>query len=244
MKKIIAILLVLLVAITLFSCNEENNDSGNDVEEETTVVIPTVSFNTNGGSEVASYQTNVVSSAPSTQKENHVFDGWYLDSAFASPVAFPLEIESDTVLHAKWLKVYDKYNYEGFESVKGEIAKTDFEYIIINPKDFDISRLSTLGYNVEISVTYDVFYEKDYNVFMDLGYLGAPEYETYIKIGDEKVRSYSNVEATQETKTNNITYTVPASDIINYDIMFHYSTDNIQNIVYVGNVVVEYNFTK
>ena len=40
--------------------------------------------------------------------------------------------------------------------------------------------LAALGYNVKIQVSYEVYYEKDYNVAFDLGYMGAPDHDVAI----------------------------------------------------------------
>ena len=65
----------------------------------------TVSFNTNGGSEVASVtikdgESLSRPSAPS--KSNVSFDAWYLSFSAAEAVSFPMTVNADTTLYAKW----------------------------------------------------------------------------------------------------------------------------------------------
>ncbi|HOO23361.1 MAG TPA: leucine-rich repeat protein [Clostridia bacterium] len=61
-------------------------------------------FVTNGGTAIESYSTAVIATAPVTIKEHHTFAGWYIDIAFAegSKVTFPLTLNGDITLYAKW----------------------------------------------------------------------------------------------------------------------------------------------
>ena len=249
MKRTISILLILLISITLFSCDEEkkNNKSNNNktknnnnyVEEETTIYLPTVSFNTNGGSDITSFQTDVISYEPKTTKENHVFDGWYLDSTFNSPVTYPLEIKYDTVLHAKWLLIKSETKCEDTD-IQLSADFSNISTYSITPNGFDMNKLETLGYNMTITVTYDVYYTKTYDVLWDIGYAGAPKYEATLLDSDLLGDSDLNVEATKETKTKELKYTKTISDIKNKTFKLTFHTNNVQNIVRFENIKVTY----
>lgn len=76
-------------------------------EEEIPVVYFTVSFCSNGGSEVESQsvQDGEKAEVPaSPTKDEHQFIGWYADSACTEAFNFNTAITEDVELYAKWLK--------------------------------------------------------------------------------------------------------------------------------------------
>ena len=58
--------------------------------------------------------------------------------------------------------------------------KTSLASCIITPPGFDLEELNKRDYKMSITVTYDVYYTKDWDVLFDIGYLGAPKYEVAI----------------------------------------------------------------
>lgn len=96
MKKFIAIALLLLMitcsCCLLTSCGEPQLE-----------LHPySVNFVTNGGSEVSQKNIPVIENSPTTTKENYIFQGWYFDKDFTTPVAFPLSVDCNLTLYAKW----------------------------------------------------------------------------------------------------------------------------------------------
>ena len=66
-----------------------------------------VSFETNGGSEIESYRTDIIEKLPDCKKEDAEFLGWYTSSDFSSDkITFPYELKEDTTLYAKWVQKY------------------------------------------------------------------------------------------------------------------------------------------
>ena len=66
-----------------------------------------VTFNSNGGSEVATQVVNnrekVAKPLPNPTKAKNTFDGWFTDNGiFETPVAFPYTVTSDITFYAKW----------------------------------------------------------------------------------------------------------------------------------------------
>lgn len=252
MKRIITIFLLITIILTLVSCNQEinnNNSSSNKNYNKkngvtTEEIIPRVTFITNGGDALSSIETKVINYQPATFKEDHIFDGWYLDSTFLTPAVFPLEVKYDMFLFAKWVKNHGYSNCIDPDPLKAEIAKPSGYYYVINPVDYDLNRLSELGYNAKIKITYEVKYKKTYDVLFDIGYLGAPEYEVSIKRNNTTVASKNNIKATTSYQEKTIEYTTNVTNLLNGDLTFHYSSDNIQNTIYFDNIVVEYNFFK
>jgi uncharacterized repeat protein (TIGR02543 family) len=80
-----------------------------------------VTFNTNGGSPVddilvaqgATISPGDYTTRRSTGGYADLFDGWYLDSAFATPAPDILEIEDDITLYARWYTREDLQEFTG-----------------------------------------------------------------------------------------------------------------------------------
>lgn len=248
MKKYLIILIIITIILSLISCETETPNSTQqnikNFAEEIKIIVPTVSFNTNGGSYIEPIKTNVINYEPTTTRQDHVFDGWYLDSSFITPASFPLEIKYDTMLYAKWIKTHGYSTCENPSWIKGDIIREKGYSYTITPRGYELERLAQLGYSINVTVSYDVYYKKDYDVLFDIGYLGAPEYETYIVVDDTYVKTDTKIKASTNSKSKTLSYTTTVSRILNSDIKFNYSTDNIQNKIYFENMIVEYNFYK
>lgn|GEM_PF-3592201 len=66
-----------------------------------------VTFETNGGSRIESYHTERIEKSPETEKAGFTFDGWYRNSSLTTKIeSFPLKIESNMTLYAKWKQNY------------------------------------------------------------------------------------------------------------------------------------------
>ena len=62
----------------------------------------TVSFNSNGGTEISSIKTGVLQELPFTEKENYEFAGWYISSSLSGEkIAAPYTVTQDITLYAK-----------------------------------------------------------------------------------------------------------------------------------------------
>ena len=61
-----------------------------------------VTFESNGGTIVESFIGTILNEAPITTKNGFDFEGWYLDQDFSNQASFPLTLDSDITLYAKW----------------------------------------------------------------------------------------------------------------------------------------------
>ena len=70
--------------------------------------LPTyqASFVTGGGSEISSYRTTKIETAPQSIRYEYSFAGWYMDAEFSQLADFPYLLTSDTIFYAKWQKIY------------------------------------------------------------------------------------------------------------------------------------------
>lgn len=103
----------------------------------------TVSFETNGGTELQAFRTDKITSSPKTQKEGEDFIGWYTSSRFVEEVTFPFELSENITLYAKWEEHLQKYSVT-FET-NGGIAIESFYGFIISEKPAS----SKKGYSLE-----------------------------------------------------------------------------------------------
>ena len=249
MKKIIAILLIAITIISLVSCNEERapivgvgnpNNSGDSKNEPK---MYQVSFETNGGSYVSPVTTSVLRSASEPKKQDHVFDGWYLDQQLTQPVVFPLEVTYSRTIYAKWLKIKKIEKVNG-SSIKNWTGCSPSIGIDLTGNGFDIEQLTKLGYKIKITASFEAYYTKDYNALWDVGYAGAPIYTYSIQDSSGKGVQNEDRYCSTTAQKRSITITQDASYFKNDNLLLKFSTDNIQNTVYIQNVVITYECVK
>ncbi len=93
---------------------------------------------------------------------------------------------------------------------------------------------------MKIIVTYQVYYEKDYDVPLGIGYAGAPEYNASLI----NSKNYGDVDEDMPTSTSasyrSLEWILNISDLKNEQLRLIFNTDNIQNIVYFKNITVSY----
>lgn len=73
--------------------------------KENTSATCTISFDTMGGSSVNAKKVDVggeLSQPSAPTRTGYTFDGWYFDSSYSRKAAFPLTVDSDITLYAKW----------------------------------------------------------------------------------------------------------------------------------------------
>ena len=248
MKKIISVICLATIILTLSSCNtlgtvssSYDNDPNNydDVLNLGKKKEYWVSFETNGGSHIESYKTSIIEEAPSVSKKEHIFDGWYLDEQLTQPVIFPLNITSKKTLYAKWLRK-EKTIYCENACIKFLDNEPSSVIYSITPNGFDFDELSKRNYNMTIRVDYTVYYRKDYDALLDIGYAGSPKYEVYIYNSKNLGISKENVSTTLSKKQSYIELSAPVSSMKNDTYYLKFSTDNIQNKIYFENISVTY----
>ena len=238
MKKIV-IILIAAICLSLASCGVTPDDSGNNDK------VYKVELVTNGGTECSALETSALPQAPETSREGYIFCGWYLDGALENAVAYPLKLSKDTTLYAKWCKATESLSFEGaavqFDTDNDYSYKAEYN---ITPKELDLKALAALGYNVKIEVSYEVYYEKDYNVAFDLGYMGAPDHDVAIFDLYDEGEEWTDRETKLEPKAESVSTVISASKLSSSQMRLLLMTYNIQNIVYFKNINVTYTCQK
>ena len=85
----------------------------------------TVTFETNGGSELNSVSSYIVKESPETTKANKSLSGWYLDSECKdeNKVTFPFYPTEDVTLFAKWVSEMYTITYDSNGATGGTVPK-------------------------------------------------------------------------------------------------------------------------
>lgn len=243
MKKLVVLVLTLLTiclsAFPIFGCDSQNanGDIVNVFENHQ------ITFDTNGGSKIEQKRVKILTSSPNTYKPDCLFDGWYFDEQLTQATSFPLEIQSDLTLYAKWLKLKEaKYSEDcSLKQWTGYNSSISWD---ITPTDFEIIKLASKGYYLQIYFRYDVYYEKDYDVLWDIGYMGAPKYAIDIYINGKQDKQSHDLKTTTKVTSKSFVYIKKMEDLIDQKITLKLSTANIQNIVHFKNIRIEYECTK
>jgi len=241
MKRIICILLAFVFAISLVSCDVTGapEEKGFNVH-----------FEVNGGQVIEDMKTFHIESSPFTAQKGHVFEGWFMDESFTAPAQFPMDIDSDITLYAKWLRISHTESIPD-ASIKLAIGHEATMAKNVTPRGLDLELLQSKGYDtVVVEVKYTVEYEKDYK--LPFGYLGAPKYGEFLICSDfdaefDKdfgLESDMSIDATTTPSVRTLSCKIKISEIGVKKIMFAVSTLNIQNIIHLTNISVTYTAEK
>lgn len=195
----------------------------------------TLYFETDGGSRVSATAAHSLTAAPVTEKEGYLFAGWYYDEELTLLAEFPLKNKFDLTLYAKWLDLYEIQYYNGV-SIQYSKEEEYCRSAELVPEEIDLRALAELGYSIEITVTYTVKYEKDYE---GANYSGPPEY-TISLLQSDGTWIMKNTSAPAEWETRTISTTWSASSMIYDKPILKYYTYDTQNIIYFPRVNVTY----
>ena len=108
----------------------------------------------------------------------------------------------------------------------------------ITPEGFEWDKLEEKGYKMKITVTYDVYYKKDWD--LGFGYAGSPKYEVSVVNSDGLGKIDDNMPAELTSQTKTISLSSRITDLKDTRLILTFSTDNIQNIIYFKNINVDY----
>ncbi len=147
-------------------------------------------------------------------------------SSYKPPVVETLKLEDERRCENCDLKLWADY------------SSTASYYI--TPTGFEMDKLANKNYKMRITVSYSVYYEKDYDVWWDIGYAGAPEYDVYIVNSDLMGVEDKNLTTKTSSMTRSIVYQDWVTNIRNTRLTLTFNTNNVQNIVHIRNIKVTY----
>ena len=104
-RKIIAGLLIASAALSLASCDNKEKPANPDDNNQQQTTTYTVTFNSVGGSTVASITVDAsgkITLPTNPTKEGFTFKGWYLDEVYATEFKITDAITANITLFAKW----------------------------------------------------------------------------------------------------------------------------------------------
>lgn len=220
-----------------FSGKSTENPKYTTPPDKTLPVVPTISFQTNGGTVVDPITTSTLIEPPVTIKTDCLFLGWYLDGSFSVPVTFPFSPAKNVTLYADWLNLtkYSNCNNCSLKDWTGYDSTASFG---ITPTGYDFDLLESKNYYMQITVTYEVYYKRDYNF---IGYVdSAPKYSVSLVNSKNIGTIKKDLSAPKNATENSIVYTSSMADLKNEKLTLKFSTENIQNIVYFKNIKVTY----
>ena len=85
----------------------------------------TVTFNTNGGSEIASIKTGILYELPASEKENYEFAGWFASSSLSgNKIEVPYTVSQDVTLYAKWVSEMYVITYSANGATSGSVPES------------------------------------------------------------------------------------------------------------------------
>ncbi len=248
MKKVASCILLLvsflLLLLSFAACG--NSKIGNDDLSigGIPIIYNTVTYQTNGGNKLSPQKVSEqLDVAPTPKRSGYQFDGWYLDENLTAAASFPLSVSTDMTLYAKWLKLTDVRTCTD-ASIKLWANDDPGVYWDISPMGFDLQKLSTQDYYMTITVTYTVSYQKDYDVWLDIGYAGAPKYQAGIYDEDRLGKYESDLSTTKGGTTRTMTFTRSTASLIGEDITLSFTTNNIQNTIFFEDITVTYECLK
>ena len=108
----------------------------------------------------------------------------------------------------------------------------------ITPQGFEWDKLEEKDYKMKITVSYDVYYEKDWD--LGFGYAGSPKYEVSVVNSDGMGKIDDNMIAPTSSQTKSFSFSSRIADLKNTKLILTLSTDNVQNIIYFKNIKIDY----
>lgn len=166
MKKIYIILLVVL-SITMISCkkkgNDDNNNNNNNNNQQE--VFYTVSFDGTTLNDVKIKEGETLSKPVDPTANNKIFGGWYSDENYTTEVKFPLVINSDTKIYAKFYTYAEAFSKAREKTIGINVLGYEYDYTVTANVSYKGIALNgtTIG-NTKYSSTSDVkFYDEKTN---------------------------------------------------------------------------------
>ena len=159
-----------LIIMFLASCGGASSNPDITLPVETTATTTakptyTVSFSGTNKPTMTVTEGDFIAAPAPPEKAEHIFVGWYLDSAFSRKASFPIEINSDTTVYAKFYTYAEAFTAARENTVGASVA--GYEYTYKTDLTVSYSALSLKGTTVGKSVYSTAgnvsFYDKHQN---------------------------------------------------------------------------------
>ena len=237
MKKIVIIFMVLIL-LTCSGCFQSDGLGNNrdDLFKKNHTVSLCVESLSKKEITVDDGEALIVDYTP--YKNDYIFKGWYTDSSctvpydFSRPVTTSFNLYAGFVLKTKTIKCPNVTL-----KALSKLYDNDQSFLI-SLVDFDYDYLEKNGMGLQFNIIYDVKYIKDYDVLWDIGYAGAPKYE--ISLINDYLEGYFevNIPTKKNEERKVYTYNTALNFSRNKQVSLFFSTDNVQNIIKLSDIVV------
>jgi len=231
MKKIF---IALIFIILLSACGSTSDTPLVDDNNDTTETY-VVSYNTNGGTVIndliVTEDSNV--NKPSDPIKNGViFVGWYLDSGFITSATWPIAVNENMTLYAKWMANTDYF----FEARANTVDTSEFEYDFNLSVDIVLGGIGGPSAIIEGNVKYDSESINPYYRYEELSGLLLFDGVRHSFLKDNSLTTISY--NTENELTGFKSETVPSDFDFDYSafakVLFEYTEAQISGIIYVS----------
>ena len=166
MKKIFIILLVFL-SFTMISCKKKGNDDNNNTNNNNNQqdVVYTVSFEGTTLNDIKIKEGETLSKPVDPTANDKIFGGWYSDANYTTEVKFPLVINSDTKIYAKFYTYSEAFSKAREKTIGVNVLGYEYDYTVTaNASYKGVSLNGTTIGNTKYSSTSNVkFYDEKSN---------------------------------------------------------------------------------
>lgn len=178
MKKILFTFMILLMCLFVVGCGDKEQTNNNeepkqdekqtekqDEKKEDEVIKYTVNFN---GTNIANQEIvagGQLNQPAEPKQDNYIFGGWYLNSTYTEEASFPITVNHDMIIYAKFYSYQQAFEAARNKTIGSGVAGYEFDYSLDASVSYSALALSghTEG-NSKYSTTGEVsFYDEAVN---------------------------------------------------------------------------------
>lgn len=235
-KILLSILAFILVACMLFTgfvgCDETTDDKDDDTtqsDDDQKGTKYTVTYNGTNLAATSISAGSKLSKPTDPTKADHLFAGWYTDANYTTKATFPLTINSDTNLYAKFFSYETAFEEARANTIGTTVPGYEYDYnfnVAVTFKGIGLSGTSTgtAKYNKNSNVSY-------YDVKNNSGVLFYDSTQYLIRRGDQ----LQQISVNEDGKMTKFESAIVSSDYIVdtssfAKALFEYTDDQLHSI--------------
>lgn len=235
-KRLLIILFCILILLVCTGCDLADADGDSEVDnilKKNYTVTLLVDGSENKTITIDDGKALTINYTP--RKDDYMFKGWYTNSACTVPYDFSRPVTTNFKLYAGFALKTKTINGR---DIKIKSLSSTYDSVGLSLVGFDYDYLEKNGMGLQFRITYKVKYQKDYNMLFDIGYAGAPEYD--LSLMNSSYNGYYEDDLTTSTTAVKKSYSFNTPTYFSKDkqVRLKFSTDNVQNIVLISDIVV------
>ena len=130
MKKLIIFALSLLLSLSLIACGDDSEDTSAVDTSTAQSEVCTVSFVNSGMNNLTLEKGSILQQPTDPEKNDGIFGGWYTDSAFTNAAAFPITVNENTMLYARFYDYKTAFAIARNNTVGESVAGYEYDYTL------------------------------------------------------------------------------------------------------------------